>query len=228
MAIQGTIGTLAALIHARRTGAGQFVDVSQIECSTATLGEMLMDFALTGIQPEIQGNRHPEYAPHNFFRVQGDDRWVSIAVCDDEQWRGLCRAMEREDLLARDDLTDQRSRRQHVEELEAQVADWCSGQERDDVVARLRGHGVRAAPLLSAEERDSHPLFVERGLVHDYSAEGWEDCRIYNTPWHLSATPPEVVCAAPHVGEHNDYVCKTILKLEDEQVDELVSRKVLY
>jgi crotonobetainyl-CoA:carnitine CoA-transferase CaiB-like acyl-CoA transferase len=228
MAIQGTIGTLGALIHARRTGEGQFVDVSQIESSTATLGEMIMEYALTGGLPDIQGNRHPEYAPHNYFAAKGEDQWVAISVCNDEHWLGLCRAMGRTDLLARDDLSDRDSRRVRVEELETLVADWCGGRGRDEVVAHLREQGVPASPLLSAQERDSHPLFVERMFVHEHRAEGWDDCKIYNTPWKFSDTPPEVTHPAPQVGEHNQYVYRQILKLSDEQVNDLISREVLY
>ena len=228
MAIQGTIGTLVALIHAKRTGQGQFVDVSQIESSTATLGEMIMDYAITKSPVGIQGNRHPLYAPHNFFATRGEDCWVAVSVTGDEQWRGLCGAIGRVDLLERKDLEDGRSRREKVDEIETILADWCRDRDQDEVIAALESAGVCVSPLLSAAAWDSHPLFTERNFIYHHESPDWEDCDIYNTPWHLSATPPAVTRATPTVGEQNDHVYKKILNLDDAEIDKLTANETLY
>ncbi|MBT7371075.1 MAG: CoA transferase [Gammaproteobacteria bacterium] len=228
MAMQGTIGSLAALIHARRTGEGQFVDVSQIESSTATLGEAIMKHRLTGDMIGIQGNYHSEYAPHNFFAAEGDNRWVAVSVTNDDEWRALCEVMGRNDLLDREDLQDQASRRQNVDELDTAVADWCRDKERDQIVESLAAAGVRAAPVLEADDWHTHPMYLETGHLFHHESPDYDDCDIYNTPWTMSATPPRVTRPTPTVGEQNDYVFKEILELEDAEIERLVDSKALY
>jgi len=228
MAMQGTIGTLAALIHKQRTGQGQFVDVSQIECSIATLGEMLTQYQLTKSPIGIQGNHHPQYAPHNFFATRGEDQWVAVAVTNDREWRGLCRAMGRDELLERQDLQDMDSRRKQVDELDALVTEWCRDRTRDEVVATLEGEDVRVAPLLSMEEKDAHPISTERGHVYRHESPDWDECDIYATPWQMTATPPRVTRLTPTVGEQNDHVYRDLLQLEQSEIERLVSSEALY
>ena len=82
MAIQAAIGALAALEHRERTGEGQFVDVSQIDSSAATVGQALLDYQLTGSVAGPQGNTHPRLFPHGLYAARGEDRWVALAVRD--------------------------------------------------------------------------------------------------------------------------------------------------
>ena len=68
-----TFGTAAAyaaivaLMHRRKTGVGQFIDVSAVECMSSMIGDTIMDFALNGTVHECDGNRHPEMAPHGAY-----------------------------------------------------------------------------------------------------------------------------------------------------------------
>ena len=88
-----------ALLHRRRTGEGQFVDVSAVESLTAMLGDSFMDYFITGQVPERQGARHAEMAPHGLYPC-ADGEWLSVAVQSDEEWRALCEAMGRPALAA--------------------------------------------------------------------------------------------------------------------------------
>src|SRR5215475_4760450 len=84
---------LAALEYRRRTGAGQFIDLSQAEASLHFLGVTLLDHAANGRLPSRVGNRDPELVPHGVYPAAGDDRWVAIAVDGDPSFLALCTAM---------------------------------------------------------------------------------------------------------------------------------------
>ncbi|MDZ7729485.1 MAG: aminotransferase class I/II-fold pyridoxal phosphate-dependent enzyme [Dehalococcoidia bacterium] len=88
---------LAALDHRRRTGEGQYIDLSQAEASQQFLAPALLDYYVNGNVQSRRGNASPDYAPHGVYPVQGEDRWVAIAALDDDQWKGLCRAIGRDD-----------------------------------------------------------------------------------------------------------------------------------
>ena len=90
---------LAALDYRRRTGRGQHIDLSQAEASLHFLGPALLDYTVNGRVWQGDGNRDLNYAPHGVYPAAGTDRWIAIAVTNNEQWQALCAVMGRPDLL---------------------------------------------------------------------------------------------------------------------------------
>ena len=74
--------SLAALLHRRRTGQGQHVDLAQFDVLVALLGEAFVEWDLTGSEPPQTGNSRPGCAPHGAYPCVGDDEWVAIAGRD--------------------------------------------------------------------------------------------------------------------------------------------------
>ncbi len=91
---------LTALLHRKRTGEGQYIDLSQVECLFPLVAPWLIEQAVTGQVAPRTGNRHPIFAPHGCFPCDGHDAWVVIAVTDDAAWRALCGVIGRTDLAA--------------------------------------------------------------------------------------------------------------------------------
>jgi crotonobetainyl-CoA:carnitine CoA-transferase CaiB-like acyl-CoA transferase len=85
---------LAACFARKRTGRGQHVDVAAREVAMSFVGDALLEQAVTGRPQNRQGNDMFNRAPHNVYRCQGDDTWVSISVANDEQWHKLLRATD--------------------------------------------------------------------------------------------------------------------------------------
>ena len=100
--LYGFGAVITALAHRRRTGEGQYVDVSMQEACATFVGDEWMRYQATGISPARRGNRHPAYAPHGVFRCAGDDQWVALAAPDDAAWAAAAR------VLGGDELGDQR------------------------------------------------------------------------------------------------------------------------
>lgn len=227
MAIQGVIGALAALHHRDRTGEGQFVDVSQIDCSTATMGEPLLDHQLRGAIAKQQANLHSQHAPHGLYPAAGEDRWVSLAVRDEAEWKALCATIGRDDLAGDAGLEDAAGRRARADEIDAAIRAWTEGRDNEAGAAALAAAGVPAAPLLEFEERDGHEEFAARRLLLEHDYEGFDPCQIYATPWQLDATPAALTRPCPGLGEQNDYVFKELLELGDDEIAALQEGKVL-
>lgn len=227
VAVQGTIAVLAALDHRDRTGEGQFVDVSQIDAAVATLAEPLLEYQLSGEVAGPQGNRHPTHFPHGLYPAAGDDRWLAVAVTTTEEWAGLARVLGRGEWADEPSLASAEGRRRVGDDVDAAISDWTASQERDAAVKALWAEGVPSAPLLELPERDSHPQFGTRGFIWDHTAEGWDPCFVYGTPWLLDATPAEMRRPAPLLGEHNEYVWKDLLGLGDSEIERLRESGVL-
>ncbi len=227
MSVQAVIGALAALEHRDRTGKGQFVDVSQIECSAASMGEPLLDYQLTGHVAGAQGNAHSSYFPHGLYATAGEDRWLALAVRDEHEWSSLAALVGKPQWADDAELRTAAGRRARIAEIDACVAAWAAGLDRDDAAERLVAAGVPASPLLELEERNEHPHWVARGLTVPHDYEGFDPCTIYATPWHLTASPPQVVRPTPTLGEHNDYVYRDLLGLDAATIARLQEEGVL-
>ncbi len=83
---------LAALDYRRRTGRGQYLDISQYEAAINFLAPAVVDYASSGTVMHAQGNTSNRYAPHGAYRCVDDaegERWITIAVADDRQWLDL-------------------------------------------------------------------------------------------------------------------------------------------
>ena len=117
--VQGAFSVLAALHYRKRTGKGQFIELSQAENAVSFLAEAVMDYTLNGRLQGTQGNRnHFGSAPCGAFPAKGDNCWISITVSTDSEWRGLCEAMGNPDWCKEERYSDQYSRWKNADQLE--------------------------------------------------------------------------------------------------------------
>jgi len=221
------LAVLVALWHHQRTGEGQFIDLSQMESVSILLGEAIMDYVMNGRVMKPQGNRSSRMAPHGIYPCQGEDKWVSVAVESEEEWRGLLRAMGEPQWAQDPRFADRYQRLSHQEELDVHVAEWTRQYTHEEVTTILQREGVAAAPLLDVSERLVHPLYEARGanVWIDHPILGGEV--IYGIPWRMSDTPGEIRRRAPLMGEHNEYVLGDLLGLSRGQIEELEREGVL-
>ena len=86
------------MIQRQKTGVGGEIDVSQAEC---IMNMLATEFLRESVEPgsmTAKGNRNEFDAPNSLFHCKGKDQWCAVSVNSDEQWLGLCRAMQRSDL----------------------------------------------------------------------------------------------------------------------------------
>ena len=120
---------LAALRYRRKTGKGMFIDVSQQESSVALMGPEVLAYQMTGQEPERQGNRSGWYAPANSYPCVGDDRWVTIAATNEEQWQSLTEIMGIPSLSDDARFATVEQRRANHDELDEIISKWTISQE---------------------------------------------------------------------------------------------------
>ncbi|MBI2872052.1 MAG: CoA transferase [Chloroflexi bacterium] len=224
----GATAVLAALRHRRLTGKGQFIELAQYESTVNFIGPAVLDFSVNGRVAERTGNASPYRAPHGVYRCQGDDRWCAITVTSEGEWKALCQAMGRADLLEDSRFATLGSRLQHREELDREVEVWTKERAAEEVMRLLQSAGVPAGVVQTGEdmiERD--PQYKARGfhlkMSHPEAGEMW-----YHTQAaRLSKTPGRMRGRAPLLGEHNDYVYQQLLGMSEEEVNQCLVDGVL-
>jgi len=226
-AIQAIYASLAALYYREETGKGQFIDVSEIEAVASNLGEPVLDYLWNRRRAGPQGNQHRYFCPHGIYPCKGEDRWVSIVVGTEEEWEGLCKAINRLDLKEDIKFFDIRSRKRNEEELEKILIQWTKKHDPKEAVEILQREGVAGAPVYTIEERDADLHFRERNLFEEVNHPEYGKAIIYNTPWRFDRLQGEI-SPTPSLGQHNDYVFKDLLGLSDIEINQLKEEKVIY
>jgi len=225
--LHGAFAVLAALLHRARTGEGQYIDLSQWETSVAVLGEGLMEQVMNGTQPPRAGNRDPHMAPHGLFRCRGEDRWVSVVVADEEEWRRLCAGMGRPELAADPRFATLAARKKSEDALEEMLNSWTAQLTAEEVTARLQAAGVAAFPAFTNRELAEDPHLRSRGFFVELPHAEVGVRQHAGVPWVFSDTPCRVRRAAPCVGQDTDEVMRGVLGYAAEEVAGLRERGVL-
>jgi len=216
--LYASLALLGALEYRRRTGQGQYIDVSQVEAMTSLLGGAIMDYSASGNEAAPLGNSSSLAAPHNVYRCRGDDRWCAIAVFTDEEWQGFKRALGNPSWAEDEKFAALSGRLDNGEELDRLVAAWTEEHTADEVMSRLQENGVAAGVVQDASDLASNPqlrardFFIE--LDHPELGKTVSDA----APIKLSQAPARYNRAAPTLGQDNDYVYRHLLGMSEPEV----------
>ncbi len=214
---------IAALIHRRKTGKGQYVEVSQQESSLQFLAPVLMDYMINGRIMTRAGNRSPHAAPHATYHCAGEgEKWCAIAVETDEEWASFCKVVGEPEWTGDPKFATLEGRKANEEELDELVEKWTISQTPHEVMTRLQQAGVPAGVAQSGEDLVADPQLNHRG-THTIMEHPEIGPHIYQPPaFRLSRTPHEITMPAPCMGQHNEYILKEVLGMSDDEVAELL------
>ncbi|MFQ5873165.1 MAG: CaiB/BaiF CoA transferase family protein [Dehalococcoidia bacterium] len=219
---QGAFAVMAALYYRKRTGKGQLIELSQAENAISFLGEAVTDYTLNGRVQTTMGNRNIfGSAPCGSYRAKGDNRWINITVSNDAQWEGLCEAMGNPAWCKDEKFSDQFSRWQHHDELEALLEQWTSQHDNYELFHTLQRHGVPAGPVMHAGDCYSDPHIKERNFFKKLTHADAGTHLYPGLMFKMSRSPVDVRMPPCRLGEHNEYVYKEVLKVSDEEYAQL-------
>src|SRR5690348_8712284 len=139
-------GIVTALFERERTGQGRLVEVAMIEAMFPALASSLgMAHNHPGQPFERVGNRHAGLAvsPYNVYACQ--DGWSAIICNNDDHWRSLLKAMDREDLVGDERFSTNAARVKHMAETDALVEGWAASRTRAEIFEATGKHRVPSA-----------------------------------------------------------------------------------
>lgn len=214
---------IAALLYRRKTGKGQYIELSQLECSVQFLAPPIMDYMLNGRILGRMGNRSTHAAPHGVYRCKGEgEKWCAIVVSTEEEWRNFCNVIGNPRWTKEARFATFIGRKGNEDELDAFVEEWTVNYAPQDVMRRMQAAGVPAGLVESGEDLVADPQLKHRGthVILEHPEIG---PHIYQSPpYRFSKTPHELTMPAPCLGQHNEYVLKEILGMSDDEVSDLL------
>ena len=216
--IYGCLGALAALRYRERTGEGQHVDVSMMDCGMSLLDAFFAQYRFTGVEPKCAGNRRDNYAPVNAYPTA--DGYIYIAATLNKHWKALTEAMGRPELAEDPRNATGTLRKEHEEELEGIVAAWAKRYQTAKLVHILEDAGVPCAPVHGVAQVMEDPQVKARHsiLEFDYPGLGQYPVTAF-VPKFSSIQVPEK--RAPLLGEDNRAVYCDMLGYTPEQFEKM-------
>jgi crotonobetainyl-CoA:carnitine CoA-transferase CaiB-like acyl-CoA transferase len=216
--LNGASAVLTALLHARKTGQGQFIDLSQIECMIPYAAPWIVAHSIDGKPPVRYGNDHPDHAPHGCFACKGDNTWLSVAISDDAMWLKLCALLKRDDLAADRSLATAAGRRPRNAELSQAIAAWTATRDADAAMAEMQAAGIAAGVLRSPIAMLPDAQLQARHFVQQVDREFIGRHPEPSLPFRAGDRPYAIRAAAPTLGEYNIPVLKGVLGLDDAEL----------
>ena len=225
---------LMAVWNRTRTGKGTEIDVAAVEVGVGLLGPVFLDLTVNGHPTRRAdyptGNRleHPHAAPHGVYPCEGDDRWVAIAVFDDEEWSSLVKALGEPAWAEDARFSDVEGRFAHQDELDRHITEWTRTRNPHAIMTHLQSCGVRAAAVQNSQDlNEVDPQLAHRGTFFEMDHPVIGPARFEGFPAIMSGAGPDHWRSAPLVGEDNDYVFGHLLGIGEEERAQLVEEGVI-
>lgn len=222
-----TAGILAALLQRARTGEGQFIDVSMVDCLVSLIFDEPFDcYEQLGL-PFRQGNRMMRLSPFNTFSTS--DGAVVIGALTEADWTALLETMDRKDLLASKDFMDLGWRIAHNAEVDRIVGAWTSGRTQQGVLAELMRRNIPCSPVRNIRDVPAWPQLLARHALEPIvrGAPSAAGPLAPAFPLKFSAADTTYEHPAPLIGEHNEEVYCGLLGLAPAELQALKERGVV-
>ena len=187
------LGALLAWLDARRTGRGQHVDVSQFECTLASLTTLHdLQGQFLGVPAAISIDT-PSIEP-------AKDGWVGLTAYTGQQWKDFCSLIGRPELADDERFFEARVRMQHLPFVQEAMHAWTQQRTVDEIIRLAQELRIPAAPIGDGKRVLELDHLRERGVFVRSPHGDFVQPRV---PYRLSACPPQPFALAPKLGEHS-------------------------
>jgi len=192
------VGILSAVLHARETGEGQFLDVAMYDAILSLCEHYVYLYSYGGENPGPIGNAHPFLCPFDVFDAK--DGQIAIAAPTDKHWRLLCEIIDRPELGQDGRYARNEGRQKHAEEIRAIVGEWTSRHTRSEVTEIL-SRLVAAGPVNTMADIFDDPHVAAREMLPEIEQAGARPVKLAGQPIKLTRTPSRIYRRAPILGE---------------------------
>jgi crotonobetainyl-CoA:carnitine CoA-transferase CaiB-like acyl-CoA transferase len=163
--LYSVIAIQAALAMRARTGRGQHIDMSLLDCSVGLLASQATHYLVTSHNPPRMGNGHAQVSAYGVFPTS--DGQVVLAPANDGLFRKLLRLLDREDLFGEERFATNAARLANRGELDtiiaAETAKWLSV----DLLSACAEAGIPAGPINAIDQVFADPQIKARGMRID-------------------------------------------------------------
>jgi CoA:oxalate CoA-transferase len=212
---------LAALHERHRSGQGQCIDISMLDCQIAVQENAFARYLNAGEMPTRMGTRHPVFTPFQVFETKDGRVAVALKGGLDDQWPLFCALVGRVDIIDDPRFGDGWLRTQHYGVLEPIMVPAFKARTTVEWLAELEAIGIPCGPVNNIAQAAADPQVAARDMIIKVDQPGAGSFQVVNSPFRFSRTPGGGGGAAPGLGEHTAEVLEALLGMSGEQVSQL-------
>jgi len=221
------IAALAALEERHRSGEGQFIDISMLDCQVTVEENAFVRYLNTGELPRPLGTRHPVATPFQAFQTR--DGYVAVALMGGlkDQWPLFCAAINRVDLIDDPRFRNGWLRTQHYQELGPILTEAMKARTTKEWVEELEQLEIPCGPVNDIAQVASDPQIAARDMIIEVRHPRVGSFKVVNSPFKFSRTPCRAEQASPDLGEHTPQVLGSLLGMTEAEISQLKSSRVI-
>lgn len=211
------IGILGALYHRNKTGEGQEIDISLLDCEISSLINVASNYLCSNVNPVRMGNQHPNIVPYQVFTAS--DGELVVAVGNDEQFRRFTRIIGRPDLAEREEFMHNEARLRNKDELIPICTELLKTKTKYEWKEQFDAAGIPCGPINTIAEMFADPQVQARDMVIEMDHPLIQHLKLTGSPLKLSKTPVTMRKHPPLYGEHTNSVLQKIGYSEEEIIE---------
>ena len=221
------VAALAALQECHKSGEGQFVDVSMLDCQVTAQENAFTRYLNTGEIPHAIGTRHPVITPFQAFQTK--DGYIAVALRGgfNDQWPLFCAAIDRVDIIDDPRFEDGWARTQNYRELEPILTDAMKTRNTREWVQELEKAGIPCGPVNTIEQAAADPQINARDMIVEVKHPEAGNFSVVNTPFKFSRSSYKVEQASPDLGQHTREVLSRLLGMTHKEIEKLKDSGVI-
>lgn len=219
-----TAQAISSALYAReKHGTAQHIELSMLDCMISFFwpeGMAGIVYAENEIDVrKLQGSQDLIY--------QAEDKYITAGAVSDAEWKGMCKALKREDLI-----DDERFATPAGRVANAQIRKEITGEEiskwkSSEILKRLQEEGVPSAPLLDRMELLDNDQILANESILRVNIDGFGEVRQARPAARFSKTPSELSRPAPKLGEHTHDILSSI-GYNDSERESLIKEKIIF
>jgi CoA:oxalate CoA-transferase len=205
--ITAAFAIASALLRRHGTGEGAFIDVSMLDSALVTMGWVISNYLIAGVEPKPHGNDNFTAAPSGTFRT--GDGLLNIAANKQEQFEALVKALGREQLAADPRFAKRESRKQNRAALTDAIETALAARSAAEWERTLNEIGVPAGRVATVPEALAHEQVATRQLLQTFERVDGVDGRtvtVAKAGFKMSNGDPLAATPPPALGAHTDEV----------------------
>lgn len=218
------MGIQAALLERQKSGEGQDVDISMLDCQISLLNYMATMYFMSGKDPYPIGNSHFVHVPYDTFKTQ--DGYIVIAVITDNFWQNLKKVVQCED-FDNNNYDTQPGRWEDRMLINAKLNEILSAKPSAHWLSMLEAERIPCAPVNKFSQALSDEQVLFRNMVVDLPHPDGTSTKGPGNPIKFSRSSEESFSPAPLLGQDTDKVFSDILGLDSSTISRLKKDKVI-
>jgi crotonobetainyl-CoA:carnitine CoA-transferase CaiB-like acyl-CoA transferase len=198
-ALYAALGIVSAVLHARQTGEGQFLDVAMVDAVLGVSERIVHQYSFGHLVPGPEGNHHPFLLPFGIYPAA--DGFVALACPSDAFFRGLCTALGAPEILDEPDFATGKARAANRARVIERLSVLTAGLTKAELQERLGGV-VPFGPVMNIDEIAHDAHFAARDMLAPIDLPGIpEAMRVAGQPIKFARTPAAITRRGPDLGE---------------------------